>query len=732
MLSYRSSHRFGSVPTRATPCGVFPLKARRQQMRYFRFGLWSYTDPEFSRELRRRYRMLKYRCPETLNHKSSRDHDPVPPRSGLKASAHLPDPTVFAQRTFGDKRIRISRHRFSAEKQTTPTEVPPRPNSWSHFDSWKQHVDQVVNSWSKEASKGATQLETQERPGKPKRTLSTQKENKCEPAEEFVIDPISNRKVPKPTNRYNGYDGLKSGQAFQPYGQQFEDFAPPKPEEARLPFHSNGPPPDSELDKYRQVDVHDWTTSDKSPEQHYETSFVPEVPVMPSEGLNHLPPEETPEELSSQTHELETNGDELAKYKPYMYNEKTHGMDPPSDRPDTRNDQDDLRQYRSSCYYEINSPRHTVAKCDNVGDHQPTEDSRRDFEDPLFSQYGDLEKYKAFRYQETSSMPTVEKEIVDESHKEYDENKQDNNSCTYEKSLASIEETLRAYEARGKLPESFVKIDLWDMTTPRVLPKMTLHDGHALSPVDGQQHEDMLLPLSDGYYQRDPEVDGIPSMPTSLSSKPSTNNDAAPVDQPTIYKILAFDPTMQIMNMAETTSVVPDEAIPLSPTEVLLRLSNPAKFFPHFAPLRAEGFEIVSGSGNVLVFRKIRIGEKERSSVNPIDMMGSSTTALPNAAAFVSPTGFVNYDVPRVVEEQQEPQEPGFKSNIDVRREEPVFSGQKKATRETGLPKTKKKLGIGKRMLVGGAWMAGIAYALGVVSEYFTTGGMDGKGPTGF
>jgi hypothetical protein len=59
-----------------------------------------------------------------------------------------------------------------------------------------------------------------------------------------------------------------------------------------------------------------------------------------------------------------------------------------------------------------------------------------------------------------------------------------------------------------------------------------------------------------------------------------------------------------------------------------------------------------------------------------------------------------------------------------------VFSGQK--TSSDGKTGKKPRMNAGKRVLIGGAWVAGISYALGVVGEYFTTGGVDGKGPTGF
>ncbi|KAI4602340.1 hypothetical protein KJ359_009581 [Pestalotiopsis sp. 9143b] len=176
--------------------------------------------------------------------------------------------------------------------------------------------------------------------------------------------------------------------------------------------------------------------------------------------------------------------------------------------------------------------------------------------------------------------------------------------------------------------------------------------------------------------------------------------------QPTVYKILAYDPTMQNVTIAETTSVVPDQATPLTPADVLLRLSNPTKFFPHFEPLQAQGFEIVSGSGDVLVFRKIRDMEPTPKSkpapVNPIDMMGKPT-GLPSAAAFASPTGFINYDAPAVPEAEET--EPIVRSTIEVRRV------------PSGLRISQKKPRIMKRILLAGLWFAGIIAGLDLILE---------------
>ncbi|KAE8452571.1 hypothetical protein EG329_013830 [Mollisiaceae sp. DMI_Dod_QoI] len=233
-----------------------------------------------------------------------------------------------------------------------------------------------------------------------------------------------------------------------------------------------------------------------------------------------------------------------------------------------------------------------------------------------------------------------------------------------------------------------------------------------------------------------------PSDETAVTGEDSTAlGEAKETPQPTVYKILAYDPTMQSISTAETTSIVSDASGPLTPAEVLLRLSNPAKFFPHFQPLQSQGYEIVSGSGDVLVFRKVRDGsppglEKSSTSavmddksslqhrkniVNPIDGM----TRGPIAATgdFASPTGFVNHDIPRG-------SEPPFKSNIDVRREEPVFSG--KRNWEDGDGSGRKKRGLGKTVLIGAGWLGACSYAIGVVADYFKTGGADGLGPKGF
>ncbi|KAK4194337.1 hypothetical protein QBC40DRAFT_238772 [Triangularia verruculosa] len=215
----------------------------------------------------------------------------------------------------------------------------------------------------------------------------------------------------------------------------------------------------------------------------------------------------------------------------------------------------------------------------------------------------------------------------------------------------------------------------------------------------------------------------------SAQSQPET--PPVNLSEPVLYKILAYDPVMQAIDIAETTSVVPDSTTPLSPAEVLLRISNPARFFPHFAPLQAQGFEIVSGSGDVLIFRRVReaVASKQpevasaktvaapspTTPVNPIDMTGGSPLREYNVAAgrFASPTGFVNYDLPpERIPGGYIPQGETF-FNPGHRAEE---MHERHAAQEKESTKGKKR-SLPRRLLFGAVGVAGISFGVGALAE---------------
>ena len=212
---------------------------------------------------------------------------------------------------------------------------------------------------------------------------------------------------------------------------------------------------------------------------------------------------------------------------------------------------------------------------------------------------------------------------------------------------------------------------------------------------------------------------------------------------PVSYKILAYDSTTQRVTAAKNTFLT-SPASEKRPTvaEALSGLTNPAKFLPHFASLQNAGYEIVSGSSNLLIFRKTDVESpletstdedvpefKDRYSMptNPID----GTT--PQTGNFASPTGFVNYasvlptpDSEEGTTWQNSPRAP--EASDKVGGEENVFSGGWRDSRNdrfgkwaTGKDRQRRKRRWRrmKRMIWVGSWGAGCCYIAGVTSEVF-------------
>lgn len=230
---------------------------------------------------------------------------------------------------------------------------------------------------------------------------------------------------------------------------------------------------------------------------------------------------------------------------------------------------------------------------------------------------------------------------------------------------------------------------------------------------------------------------GISSASTPISSEGSDST------KPSSYRILAYDPSTQRVTGAKTTSMTaPGDEKSLTLVEALSRLATPAKFLPHFASLQNSGYEIVSGSTNILIFKKVRPGKpashvaEESSSatiddkyprhINPID---GTTTQTGN---FASPTGFVNHDAILPPSEDGQPMTSypwSTKPNDKISRQEEVFSGSRPRwedhraehmskrlrNRQRRAERRRKTL---KRMFWVGVWVAGCCYAVGVGTEF--------------
>ena len=258
-----------------------------------------------------------------------------------------------------------------------------------------------------------------------------------------------------------------------------------------------------------------------------------------------------------------------------------------------------------------------------------------------------------------------------------------------------------------------------------------------------------LLKTSTALSSRCTDESSVKESPLKTpSSAPGTAQSPGMAQQAPeqIYRIMAYDVHTQKITTAKTTSLKgwPNEK-PLSLSEALSNLTNPAKFFPYFASLDKLGYEIVSGGKNILVFKKVRqelsstlaaedipgLSATTRRHTNPIDGMTTQT------GNFASPTGFVNHDsvLPPSASQLEGPEAPysgQVSSGEKVRREEPVFSGSSRtawqdqydqgpryrAKMKSRLRRAARRKRTLRRMVWVGVWTAVCCYTVGLATEH--------------
>lgn len=69
------------------------------------------------------------------------------------------------------------------------------------------------------------------------------------------------------------------------------------------------------------------------------------------------------------------------------------------------------------------------------------------------------------------------------------------------------------------------------------------------------------------------------------------------------YRILAYDSSISKISASEADSFF-GTASTKAPEDILARLHNPAKFVPYFQQMQKDGYEIATGGGDILVFRR--------------------------------------------------------------------------------------------------------------------------------
>uniref|UniRef100_A0A093UX13 Uncharacterized protein n=1 Tax=Talaromyces marneffei PM1 TaxID=1077442 RepID=A0A093UX13_TALMA len=218
-------------------------------------------------------------------------------------------------------------------------------------------------------------------------------------------------------------------------------------------------------------------------------------------------------------------------------------------------------------------------------------------------------------------------------------------------------------------------------------------------------------------------------------------------------RILAVDSGSSRVVCAETTSSMHANEPIRHASDVLLHLNNPAKFLPYFPKMKEDGYEIVSGGGDILIFRKMVTNGSESTMTGSADIerltllkddkAGSSTDTLFSRDSYSSsqPSTGKDRSDSRIVHRQEtiftggppnwSPYHPPSSSNppTSSAAEEPEYTQAEPSTRSS----TASRLGKGlRRIVLSGVATAGTFYAIGVVCEYFLTGGQDGLGPEGF
>ncbi|KAK5138198.1 hypothetical protein LTR08_004893 [Meristemomyces frigidus] len=100
------------------------------------------------------------------------------------------------------------------------------------------------------------------------------------------------------------------------------------------------------------------------------------------------------------------------------------------------------------------------------------------------------------------------------------------------------------------------------------------------------------------------------SMPTT--PEPAPTQPAEPSVQwadPPLYKVLAYDSGNDRLTTATTTANFTGSESPISIPQALSQLYQPARFVPHFAELQQGGYQVIFGTRDLLVFKKVQTAE---------------------------------------------------------------------------------------------------------------------------
>ncbi|CAK7199891.1 hypothetical protein SEUCBS139899_002577 [Sporothrix eucalyptigena] len=872
----------------------------QQQTRGFRFGWWAdHIDHEQRRELRRRYKALRHRYSDAVNRKMLWEQQHANNSEGAQAYRRFAHHYWQPKRCFAFSRYRSNKDAFSKSSESTANAPPgTRPgqniedverNAWGHFlfrdgdskqPSWSDSFDDIRSYISKRQADFLNETPFASTYGKASSTskstssTTTSKTSvsakQAEPEADYVIDPITNRKVSKasakstpdeianpPAPGYATYDAdlPPTSAEIRAYknvpvndvlsanstlGAALADSIGFKDQAAEQPKYDD-------LHKYKPVEYNEPDGKPSEPPVEIGHEGYDQAEVQKYKPFKHNEPDGKPVDQNVELGHEGYDPEELAKYKPFHWNEPDgQPTTPPAELGHAGYDQAEVQRYQAFMWNEPNGQpkdepvelghhgydQAEVQRYQPFGYHEPHGQPPKANEERGHHGYdaAEVQSYKAFRYNEPDGKaPDAAEGVTDSSelgsYSAFRYQEPDGKPTTiydssssglqdYDMKLNGAEASEEVYAKVLRRPDSLTHLDAEETSrqsggsagsgsgsasgkeavTKKSAPSSRAALESSMSRINAEHDAiDKLASISvksiknrarkqmTDAERKQAHIDPYSTKPQGLETsyarecgsetapvfvkthkraeRPATKEPAVEsvsYTEPFVYKILAYNPIMNTIDIAETSSTVPDATNPMSASEVLLRLSSPARFFPHFAPLRSQGFEIVSGSGDVLIFRKVREASDggnssppsgkaaqktvPASTVNPIDMTGKKSYVPPSTANFVSPTGYVNLDLPPLHENEpattsnlppplaskaasatattstatsSSTSSTPFQSGIGVRREEPVFSGSKASTTAN-----REKPSVAKRMVVGATWVAGVSYAIGVASEY--------------
>ncbi|EGS21852.1 uncharacterized protein CTHT_0037230 [Thermochaetoides thermophila DSM 1495] len=695
----------------------------RQPSRGFRFGrLWSsYWDPDFYRDICSRYQGFQYNKFDNITRPSSWEKHDLNENTRVGVKQKVEGYWYPGVRVGQSSSFQTSSH---SDYQTpdNPEGVRPGQNIEDAERAPLEHLlfgnkyRHAQNTSSKDVSQGSASSSS------------------SQPSEQgdYIIDPITLKKIFKgaPETAYTSSD-TDVEIPVETYKPQFEECRPPVDSDSKK---AN----DDQADTTRSFVADSTHPEQQNPFTIHQTSgryppYFAEPHISAEErayysrpfrshepdGLYAAGAESATESTKSANHDIRSNerGDESS-----LADLEKHSTKDPAASSVKSPLEDDQSYHEAYGYEDSETPRHAKVKGESAGQEGSSASATQQQSqmDESFKENSAEAKFEPKK--DSKSAPSVQtsqeekspfRKLVEELMAQVatESNVTSEREARTVASVNNAEDTSAKVSRKPKLTGNYVRDFPEDFSATWTT----------------QLHEDITAGQSAEQSETgriQPALERITESTSDSTKKTETTPggaDATILPKPTVYKVLVYDPTMQCVHIAETTSTTPDTTTPLSPAEVLLRLSNPAKFFPQFGPLQAQGFEIASGSGDVLIFRKVQkrvsSSDAELSNnhvastgfVNPIDMTGGSRAYMVAADRFANhsmPAGRVGATV-----------EGEMLSQNDVSEERKNY----------GSGKTEKK-SVPKRLAIGAAWLAGGTYAIGVVSEYFKTGGSEDKG----